>query len=41
LVEVGGKFAIGDTMDAGLYYNGRFNSDYTANAITGRIGFKF
>ena len=38
LVEVGGKFAIGDTMDAGLYYNGRFNSDYTSNAVTGRIG---
>jgi len=41
LVEAGGKFAIGDTMDAGIYYNGRFNGDYDANAITGRIGIKF
>jgi hypothetical protein len=35
------SITIGDTMDAGIYYNGRFNSDYDANSITGRIGIKF
>jgi hypothetical protein len=27
--------------DLGIYYNGRFNEDYDANAVTGRLGIKF
>ena len=41
VLEAGAKYAIGNMWDLGVYYNGRFNEDYDANAVTGRLGIKF
>ncbi len=41
LVDAGAKFSFNDAMDLGLFYNGQFNADYTSNAVTARIGYKF
>jgi outer membrane autotransporter protein len=41
LVDAGAKFSFNDAVDLGLFYNGQFNADYTSNAVTARIGYKF
>jgi len=41
LVDAGAKFALDGSVDFGLFYNGQFNEDYSSNAVTARIGYKF
>ena len=41
LVDAGATFSMDDTFDLGLYYNGQFNEDYSANAVSARLGYKF
>jgi outer membrane autotransporter protein len=41
LIDAGAKFTLGDSVDFGVYYNGQFNEDYSSNAITARLGYKF
>jgi len=41
LVDAGAKFAMDENFDFGLFYNGQFNEDYSSNAVTARIGYKF
>ena len=41
VVNVGGTFGLTEGVDFSLIYDGRFSSDYSANALIGRIGVKF
>lgn len=41
VVDVGGKFMLSDSFDMGLFYNGQFNADYTSNAVTATLGYRF
>ena len=41
LVDAGAKFALDGNFDFGLFYNGQFNEDYSSNAVTARLGYKF
>lgn len=41
LLDAGAKFSVNDAVDFGVFYNGQYNADYTSNAVTARIGYKF
>lgn len=41
LLGAGAKFGFTDAIDFGVFYNGQFNTDYTSNAVTARLGYKF
>lgn len=41
LVDAGANFSMDDTFDFGLFYNGQFNENYSANAVTARLGYRF
>ena len=41
LVDAGANFSMDDTFDFGLFYNGQFNENYSANAVSARLGYRF
>jgi outer membrane autotransporter protein len=41
LVDAGAQFELNGAIDFGVFYNGQFSEDYTSNAITARLGYKF
>ena len=41
VIGMGSNFAISETMDIGVGYDGRLNNKYTSHSITGRFGFQF
>ena len=41
VIGMGSNFAISETMDIGVGYDGRLNNKYTTHSITGRFGFQF
>ena len=41
VINVGGTFGITDGVDFSVIYDGRYSSDYSANAVIGRVGVKF
>ena len=41
LVDAGANFSMDDTFDLGLFYNGQFNENYSSNAVSARLGYRF
>lgn len=41
LVDAGANFAMDDTFDLGVFYSGQFNENYSANAVSARLGYRF
>jgi outer membrane autotransporter protein len=41
LIDAGAKYDLNGSVNFGLFYNGQFNEDYSSNAITARLGYKF
>lgn len=41
LLDVGGRFVINKSWEAGVAYKGRISSGYSSHGVTGRIGKKF
>jgi len=41
MVDAGANFVMDDTFNLGLFYNGQFNENYSANAVSARLGYRF
>lgn len=41
VIDGGAKYDVNGSVNFGLYYSGQFNEDYSSNAITARLGYKF
>lgn len=41
LIDAGASYTLGSSAEMGLYYTGRFNSEYEAQAVTARFSYRF